>query len=133
MEGGKGQVCCCPTYGQLIECHTQREWNDNFNRGKESKKLVVAFFTSTCSNDCISITPVVAQYAGEYPRVMFLKVDVDELKNVADTYQVSKVPTFIFFKEGATVEIYVGRDTTALKQLIKSNGDVCGSAATVSA
>ena len=43
----------------------------------------------------------------EMTDVVFLKVDVDECEEVAMTYKVSCMPTFLFFKNGEKVKIWI--------------------------
>ena len=42
--------------------------------------------------------------AGEMSNVVFLKVDVDEAEDVAQEYNISAMPTFIFLKNGQKVK-----------------------------
>lgn len=39
------------------------------------------------------------EMSGQMTDVVFLKVDVDECEDVAVSYQISCMPTFLFFKE----------------------------------
>ena len=41
--------------------------------------------------------------AKEHTDVVFLKVDVEELDDLAAEYEISCMPTFIFIKQGAKV------------------------------
>ncbi|KAL3514690.1 hypothetical protein ACH5RR_027407 [Cinchona calisaya] len=82
---------------------------------------MVAFFSATWSDDCRLINPSVEKDAKDFPQVIFVKVDVDELPNVAKKYQVSSEPTFTFFEKGAIVDKYVGKDITVLRNLISKH------------
>lgn len=92
--------------GQVIGCHKVEEWNEHFKKGVESKKLVVVDFTASWCGPCRFIAPILADIAKKMAHVIFLKVDVDELKTVAEEWNVEAMPTFVFIKEGKEVELF---------------------------
>ncbi|XP_047324166.1 thioredoxin H-type 1-like [Impatiens glandulifera] len=94
--------------GQVIGCHTVDEFKHQMQKGTESKKLVVIDFTATWCGPCRLITPVLAELAKEIPHVIFLKVDVDELRSVSEDFAVEAMPTFVFIKDGNTIDRVVG-------------------------
>ncbi len=49
----------------------------------------------------------------------FYKVDVDELPDVSEAYDVSAMPTFIVFKNGQKVGQVVGANPAAVETEIK--------------
>ncbi|KAL0916776.1 hypothetical protein M5K25_014313 [Dendrobium thyrsiflorum] len=94
--------------GAVIGCHTVEEWNHQLGQAKESKKLVVVDFTASWCGPCRIIAPIFAELARKYTNVIFLKVDVDELKTVSEEWKVTAMPTFIFLKDGEVVDKLVG-------------------------
>ena len=67
-------------------------------------KLVVIDFFATWCGPCKMISPKIEAMAGEMSNVVFLKVDVDEAEDVAEEYNISAMPTFIFLKNGQKVK-----------------------------
>lgn len=65
-------------------------------------------FTAVWCGPCRIIAPVFAEYAKKFPGAIFLKVDVDELKEVAEEYKIEAMPTFLFIKDGEKVHTVVG-------------------------
>ncbi|XP_075518887.1 thioredoxin H-type 1-like [Primulina tabacum] len=108
--------------GQVFGCHSVEEWRSHFQKGVESKKLVVIDFTAAWCGPCRLITPVFAEIAKKTPHVMFLKVDVDELKPVAEEFKVEAMPTFVFLKEGLEVDRVVGARKEDLETEIGLHG-----------
>ncbi|XP_010275525.1 PREDICTED: thioredoxin H-type-like [Nelumbo nucifera] len=107
--------------GQVIGCHSVEAWNEQLQKGNESKKLVVVDFTASWCGPCRLMTPILAELAKKLPNVIFLKVDVDELKSVATDWEVEAMPTFIFLKEGKIVDKIVGARKEELQQKITTH------------
>ncbi|OAQ96735.1 hypothetical protein LLEC1_08002 [Akanthomyces lecanii] len=65
--------------------------------------VVVDFYADWCP-PCRAIAPVFSKLAEEHSsksQLAFVKVNVDHVKNVAQRYNVSAMPTFVFFRDGA--------------------------------
>ncbi|KAJ3075683.1 hypothetical protein HDU98_007240 [Podochytrium sp. JEL0797] len=60
------------------------------------------------------------------PYATFLKVDVDKLKDIAGTWGVRAMPTFMLFKAGKKVEEVVGADLGKLESLINEHAPAAG-------
>jgi thioredoxin 1 len=61
------------------------------------------------------IAPKVEAFSVDYTDVLFYKVDVDELNQVASEVGVRAMPTFMLFKNGEKVAEVVGANPSALK------------------
>ncbi|KAF8643433.1 hypothetical protein HU200_066863 [Digitaria exilis] len=103
--------------GVVIACHTKEEFDSQMNKAKAAQKLVVIDFTASWCGPCRFIAPLFVEFAKKYPHVFFLKVDVDEVKEVAAEYKIEAMPTFHFIKDGVKVESIIGakKDELATK------------------
>ncbi|KAF5762370.1 putative monodehydroascorbate reductase (NADH) [Helianthus annuus] len=108
--------------GQVISCHTVDAWNHHIK--KDKNKLIVVDFAASWCGPCKVIAPFVAELAKSMPHVTFLKVDVDELKEIASDWEVEAMPTFLLLKNEKTVAKVVGAKKDELQQtIIKHSGN----------
>ncbi|XP_059623551.1 thioredoxin H1-like [Cornus florida] len=107
--------------GQVISCHTVAAWDEQLQKANETKKLMVVDFTASWCGPCRFIAPFLGDLAKKLPTVMFVKVDVDELKSVATDWAVEAMPTFMFLKEGKIVDKVVGAKKDELQQTISKH------------
>ena len=69
--------------------------------------VAVDFFADWCP-PCKQIAPVYENLATKHSKenhLAFAKVNVDHVKDVAQQYGISAMPTFLFFKEGKQVAV----------------------------
>ena len=85
------------------------------SRDIPSQGLVVIDFFATWCGPCRKIAPVYEQFPQQYPKITFLKVDVDESPELVAQYDISAMPTFVFLKDGAIVKKVEGADVRGLK------------------
>jgi len=84
-------------------------------------KLVVVDFFATWCGPCKRISPFLEELSGKMENVVFLKVDVDELEDVAREENITAMPTFYFYKNGTKVTDLVGAAQDKLKDIIEKN------------
>lgn len=89
---------------------------------KSSKgKLIVIDFTASWCGPCKMIAPAYEELSGEYTDSVFCKVDVDEVPDIAQRYEVMAMPTFLFLKNGEVVDRFSGASIEKLRDTIISN------------
>lgn len=49
---------------------------------------------------CRAVAPVLDELEGEYPDVVFAKLDVDSYPDIAREFDVRSIPTFLLFMDG---------------------------------
>ena len=79
--------------------------------------IVVDFFATWCG-PCKMIALLLDKFSNEYNQVKFLKIDVDQLGDIAQKYSISSMPTLVFIKNGQEVERVIGANPAAIKSTI---------------
>lgn len=92
-----------------------------FDSSIKSKNLVVVDFSAKWCGPCKKIEPFIEKLSGVHTSVLFLKVDVDELSDVASKYEVNSMPTFIFYINGIEVDRLRGARQSEIEQTIKKH------------
>jgi thioredoxin len=88
---------------------------------KTDKLVIVDFFAEWCG-PCKRIAPFLEAKSDELAdSVVFVKVDVDEVSQVAEEQQISAMPTFYAFKNGSKVGDLVGASQDGLIALIEKH------------
>uniref|UniRef100_A0A7N0SVF4 Thioredoxin domain-containing protein n=1 Tax=Kalanchoe fedtschenkoi TaxID=63787 RepID=A0A7N0SVF4_KALFE len=106
--------------------NTVDEWDEHLKSANQTNKLVVVDFTAVWCGPCRFIAPILDAIAKKMPQVIFLKVDVDKLKAVAEDWAVEAMPTFIFLKEGKIIDKIVGAQKDALVATINKHAAAAG-------
>jgi len=73
----------------------------------EEKPVLVDFFGEWCG-PCQMLKPIFDELSEEMDEVKFVKVDIDEEKELATKYGVRGVPCLILFKNGEVFDRIVG-------------------------
>ncbi|OIW04782.1 hypothetical protein TanjilG_06371 [Lupinus angustifolius] len=103
----------------ILTFHSNAKWKAHFDASKETNKLMVIDFTATWCGPCKYMDPIIRDFAAKYTDVEFIKLDVDELMEVAQAFQVQVLPTFILIKKGKIAEKVVGAKKEVLQKLIE--------------
>ena len=78
-----------------------------FNNETAKGKVLVDFFATWCG-PCKMLSPILEKVASEHEDLTILKVDVDEVGDVAAKYGIRSIPTLILFEDGKAVDMKLG-------------------------
>ncbi|KAI9724552.1 MAG: hypothetical protein M1812_000620 [Candelaria pacifica] len=101
-----------------------------------TSKIVVTDFYADWCGPCKQIAPMYEQLSAQLSRpnkITFAKVDVDSQKEIASTYGITAMPTFMIFKSAKAVSTIRGADQKKLTEAVRklaaeaeSNGSSSG-------
>lgn len=103
--------------GSVISVHSKKEF-DSLLAASSSKQLVVVDFFATWCGPCKEIAPKYAAMAAAFPHVKFVKVDVDECKDLSQQYGVQSMPTFKLLRARKVIDEMKGADEGTLREKV---------------
>ncbi|KAL3511183.1 hypothetical protein ACH5RR_030584 [Cinchona calisaya] len=98
--------------------HSAEKWKDHYEESKGTNKLMVIDFSASWCGPCRYMEPIIKEFATNFTEVEFIKIDVDELADVAQEFGIDAMPTFVFMKNGKEVDKLVGADREELERMI---------------
>ncbi len=93
------------------------EFNELIKRGT----VLVDFFADWCG-PCKMLGPVLEEVSEEYPDIEFVKVNVDDNMDLAESLGIMTIPTVYLFKDGTVLAKMNGyRDKGGVKAFIEDS------------
>jgi thioredoxin 1 len=74
---------------------------------ESGKNVLVDFYADWCG-PCRKQAPIVEAIAEENPDVVVAKLNVDDVDDVAERFNIVSIPTLLIFKGGKLVKNFVG-------------------------
>ncbi len=104
---------------ELVAQATAANWEAEVG---QTDGLVMVDFWAVWCGPCQMVAPIVEELAKEYEgKLKVMKLNTDEVPEIAGKFQIMSIPTILFFKNGQPVEKMVGaRPKTQFKQVIDS-------------
>jgi len=87
---------------------TDQEFNEIINNSH--KLVVVDFFAEWCM-PCLILSPVIEELAEQMKEVKFVKINVDDNREISEKYKIINLPCLIVFKDGKEVDRIIGSRT----------------------
>jgi thioredoxin 1 len=91
----------------------------SYSRSKSSTLIVIDFKATWCI-PCKAIKPFINYLHENYPNVEFIEIDIeDESRDtIVSNFNIKKVPTFIFYKNGEVCNTIVGTNKDNLEEFV---------------
>ncbi|KAI4895198.1 hypothetical protein NFI96_023811, partial [Prochilodus magdalenae] len=97
---------------------------------KAGKSLTVVHFHAPWAPQCSQMNDVMEELAKEHRHTMFVKLEAEAVPEVSEKYEISSVPTFLFFKGGEKIDRLDGAHapelTNKVQRLASGGGGPAG-------
>ncbi|KAI9668245.1 MAG: hypothetical protein M1821_001065 [Bathelium mastoideum] len=103
---------------QIVEIQSPTQ----FQQVLSSSTIVVTDFWATWCGPCKAIAPLYEQLSSQLSRpnkITFTKVDTDRQAQIAQSYNITAMPTFLVFKKGREVSRLLGADAKGLNEAVR--------------
>ncbi|NXI65532.1 GLRX3 protein, partial [Anseranas semipalmata] len=84
-----------------------------------NRSLVVVHFWAPWAPQCAQMNEVMAALAKEHVQVTFVKLEAEAVPEVSEKYEISSVPTFLFFKNSQKVDRLDGAHAPELTRKVQ--------------
>ena len=116
-----------------LECDQALVNFDEVKKLIDGNNLVVLDFSASWCGPCKKLYPIIKKLSGKYENISFFKVDIgkQDADNLGDLYNISSLPTVLFFHNGQELDRQEGMKPgasniiTALAELISKDECEC--------
>ncbi|XP_059661312.1 thioredoxin-like protein CXXS1 [Cornus florida] len=115
MEGHEQQ-----NKSRVLKVNSEETWDFYVTQATNQGRPIVAHFTASWCMPSVAMNPFLEELASTYQDVLFLTVDVDDVKEVAAKFEVKAMPTFLLMKDGARIDKLVGANPDKIRKSIES-------------
>ncbi|MGT2829443.1 thioredoxin family protein [Streptococcus hillyeri] len=85
----------------------------------ESSEKVVFFFTADWCPDCQFIYPAMPEIEAQFPEMTFVRVDRDEHIELAQTWNIFGIPSFVVTQDGKELGRFVNKLRKSKEEIIR--------------
>lgn len=108
--------------GKVVVVNNKAEWDSLLSEAQNAGQAVIVDFFATWCGPCRLISPYFQQLSTQFEGIVFVKLDVDQVEEVAQQLGISAMPTFIVLKDGQKVDELIGASQDKLKALVAKYG-----------
>ncbi len=91
----------------------------DFTKVIQASSVVLVDFWATWCGPCKSQGPILEELAKDEDKGVILKVDVDQMEDLARQFKIVSIPTLIVFKDGVETKRFIGvQDKDILAQAL---------------
>ncbi|KAF3453536.1 hypothetical protein FNV43_RR03976 [Rhamnella rubrinervis] len=103
---------------RVVKVDSKESWDFLISQATNQSCPVVVHFTAAWCIPSLAMNPFFEELALSYQDILFLLVDVDEVKAVAAKMEIKAMPTFLLMKKGEPVDKLVGANPEELRKRI---------------
>nr|PNR50640.1 hypothetical protein PHYPA_009826 [Physcomitrium patens] len=104
-------------HGSCTIITNKSHWQAKLDDAQSRQKIVVVDFNASWCGPCRLMGPIFVELSKKYENnFIFLKVDVDEVLEVTNDWEIRAMPTFLFIKDGKEIDKIVGANKDELQK-----------------
>ncbi|XP_042482249.1 thioredoxin-like protein CXXS1 [Macadamia integrifolia] len=103
---------------RVVKVESQESWGLLVSQANSQRCPMVVHFTAAWCMPSVVMKPLLEELALVHQNILFLSVDVDEVKKVASKMEIKAMPTLLLLREGAQVDKVVGANPEEIKKRI---------------
>ncbi|KAB2601066.1 thioredoxin-like protein CXXS1 [Pyrus ussuriensis x Pyrus communis] len=107
------------TRPKVMKVDSVETWDSYVSQATNQGCPIITHFTASWCMPSVAMNSFFEEIASDYPDVLFLTVDVDEVKEVATRLEIKAMPTFSLIRDGATVDKLVGANPEEIRKRIE--------------
>ncbi|KAK6264869.1 Thioredoxin domain - like 10 [Theobroma cacao] len=113
MEGQEQQ-----SKSRVVKIDSVESWDFYVNQATNQGCPIVVHFTASWCMPSVAMNPFFEELASSFQDVLFLTVDVDDVKEVATRMEIKAMPTFLLMRGGTVVDKLVGANPEEIRKRI---------------
>ncbi|KAL4335175.1 hypothetical protein GQ457_07G028570 [Hibiscus cannabinus] len=111
---------------RVVKIDSVESWNTYFSQATNQGCPIVVHFMASWCIPSVAMNSFFEELALTFKDVLFLSVDVDDVKEVATRMEIKAMPTFLLMKGGSVVDKLVGANPEVIRKrvdgFVQSNG-----------
>lgn len=98
---------------------------DNFEQTVTENDFVIVDFWAPWCGPCRSFAPTYEKVSGDFPNVVFAKVNTEDEQEIAAQFGIRSIPTLMIFREKVIIYSEAGAlPESAFKELVTKAGEL---------
>ncbi|KAF5186049.1 Thioredoxin-like protein cxxs1 [Thalictrum thalictroides] len=103
---------------RVVKVDSEESWNYFVNQSNSQGCPLVVHFTAAWCMPSVVMNQFFEELALQYHDILFVVVDVDDVKEVASKMEIKAMPTFIILRNEIQVDKVVGANPDEIKKRI---------------
>ncbi|RDX98954.1 Thioredoxin-like protein CXXS1 [Mucuna pruriens] len=103
---------------KVVNIDSRKSWEHHITDATNKGYPVVVHFSAYWCVPSIAMNLFFQELASTYQNVLFLNVDVDEVKEVASKLEIKAIPTFLLMNGGGPVDRTVGANPDEIRKRV---------------
>ncbi|MCO5586634.1 hypothetical protein L7F22_040575 [Adiantum nelumboides] len=105
-------------HGVVNHCDTISSWNQIMKEASLESKIVVVDCSAKWCGPCHYMEPCFNDLSSKYHHILFIRIDIDQMKDVVYDMDIQGFPTFLVMKNGKEVDRILGANKEELQKRV---------------